>query len=131
MAKDVINTILGECEKILELKGVPLTIPISQEGQLTGVIDLLSRQLVTSNAQSSKIQRVDIPPDHEASIAEHRRRLTELVAETNDQLVEKYLTDGDLSDEDLIDGLTLGTLERKSCRFSVVRQQAMSVRQVY
>jgi elongation factor G len=35
------------------------------------------------------------------------------VAETNDQLVEKYLTDGELSDEDLIDGLTMGTFERK------------------
>ncbi|MGV7227570.1 MAG: elongation factor G [Nitrospirales bacterium] len=107
------NAILGECEKTLELKGVPLTIPASQDGQLTGIIDLLSRQLVTSNTQSSKTQRADIPADHEASSTDHRRRLTELVAETNDQLVEKYLTDGELSDEDLIDGLTMGTLERK------------------
>ncbi len=107
------NAILGECEKTLELKGVPLTIPASQDGQLMGIIDLLSRQLVTSNTESSKTQRADIPADHEASSTEHRRRLTELVAETNDQLVEKYLTDGELSDEDLIDGLTMGTLERK------------------
>jgi len=107
------NAILGECEKTLELKGVPLTIPAYQDGQLLGIIDLLSRQLVTSNTQSSKTQRADIPGDHEASSTEHGRRLTELVAETNDQLVEKYLTDGELSDEDLIDGLTMGTLERK------------------
>jgi len=107
------NAILGECEKTLELKAVPLTIPASQDGQLTGIIDLLSRQLVTSNTQSSKTQLADIPAEHEASSTEYRRRLTELVAETNDQLVEKYLTDGELSDEDLIDGLTMGTLERK------------------
>ena len=107
------NAILGECEKTLELKGVPLTIPASQDGQLTGVIDLLSRQVVTSSSQSSKAQQSDISADHEASSTEYRRRLTELVAETNDQLVEKYLTDGELSDEDLIDGLTMGTLERK------------------
>jgi elongation factor G len=107
------NAILGECEKTLELKGIPLTIPASQDGQLLGIIDLLSRQLVTTSTQSSKSQRADIPADHEASSTEHRRRLTELVAETNDQLVEKYLTEGELSDEDLIDGLTMGTLERK------------------
>jgi elongation factor G len=107
------NAILGECEKTLELKGIPVTIPASQDGQLLGIIDLLSRQLVTTSTQSSKSQRADIPADHEASSTEHRRRLTELVAETNDQLVEKYLTDGELSDEDLIDGLTMGTLERK------------------
>ena len=107
------HSILGECEKMLELKGIPLTIPTAQNDQLVGVIDLLSRQLVTSNTQSSKSGRSDIPVDQETSTAEQRRRLTELVAETNDQLVEKYLTDGDLSDEDLVDGLTLGTLERK------------------
>ena len=79
------NAILGECEKTLELKGVLLTIPATQDGQVTGIIDLLARQLVTSNAQSSKTQRADIPAEHEASTTEHRRRLTELVAETNDQ----------------------------------------------
>ena len=106
-------TIIGECEKALDFKGVPLTLPAMEDGELAGVIELLSRQLVTSNTQSSKSQRGDIPSAHESSTTEHRRRLIELVAETNDQLVEKYLTDGELSDEDLIDGLTMGTLERK------------------
>ena len=105
--------ILGDCEKTLELKGVPLTIPAMQDDQLTGVIDLLSCQLVTADRQSSKGQRTGVPTELEALALEARRRLTELVAETNDQLVEKYLTDGELSDDDLIDGLTLGTLERK------------------
>ena len=107
------NSVLGECEKALELKGVPLTIAATQNEELTGVIDLLGRQLVTSNMQSPKIHRKDIPAEYEGVTTEQRRRLIELVAETNDQLVEKYLTDGDLSDEDLIDGLTMGTLERK------------------
>jgi len=107
------NAVLGECEKTLELKGVPLAIPASKDGQLTGIIDLLSRQLMTSNAQTTKTQRADIPAEHETLTNEYRRRLTELVAETNDQLVEKYLTDGELTDEDLVDGLTMGTLERK------------------
>ena len=107
------TAILEECQKSLELKGVPLTIPGMQDGQLSGVIDVLSRQFVTSHVQGPKFQRKDLLAEHETLTTEHRRRLTELVAETNDQLVEKYLTDGELSDEDLIDGLTLGTLERK------------------
>ena len=107
------NAILEECEKTLECKGIPITITAVHDGQLAGVIDLLSGQLVTSNTQSSKSHRADIPADHQALATEHRRRLTELIAETNDQLVEKYLTDGELSDEDLIDGLTMGTLDRK------------------
>ena len=105
--------IVAECEKTLDVKSVPLTIPAKQDDQLTGVIDLLSCQLMMANSQSSKVQRTSIPAELEASFKEAHRRLTELVAETNDQLVEKYLTDGELSHEDLIDGLTLGTLGRK------------------
>ncbi|MDH5564239.1 MAG: GTP-binding protein, partial [Nitrospirota bacterium] len=108
-----LQAVLEECEKSLELKAVPITIPVRQDGQLIGVIDLLTRQQVTSNAQSSKTRQEDIPKGHEAVATESRRHLMELVAETNDQFVEKYLTDGELSDEDLLDGLTMGTLERK------------------
>ncbi len=103
---------LTECEQTLGLKGIPLTIPAKQGEVLTGVIDLLSCQLVTSTTQSSAVRRTDIPAELEDLAKEARRSLTELVAETNDQLVEKYLTDGELADEDLIDGLTLGTLGR-------------------
>ncbi len=107
------TAILEECEKSLELKGVPLTIPARQDGKLSGVIDLLSHHLVTSSPQTPKSQRNDISTEHESLTTEHRRRLSELIAETNDQLLEKYLTEGELSDEDLIDALTMGTLERK------------------
>ena len=61
-----LQAVLEECEKTLELKGVPITIPVRQDGQLIGVIDLLTRQQVTSNAQSSKSRQEDIPKDHEA-----------------------------------------------------------------
>ncbi len=107
------QAVLEECEKTLELKGVPITIPARQDGQLTGIIHLLSRQLITSNANTPKMQQSDIGQEFEVFANEQRRQLTESVAETNDQLVETYLTDGELSDEELIDGLTMGTLERK------------------
>ena len=105
--------ILGDCEKTLELKGVPLTIPARQDDELTGVIDLLSCQLMTAHRQSSTVQRTGIPTELGISSKEARRRLMELVAETDDQLVEQYLTDGELTEEDLIAGLMLGTLGRK------------------
>ena len=104
---------VGECEQTLGLRAVPLTIPAIQHGQLAGAIDLLPKQLVISNPQSSEIHRTDIPKEHEALAIEARRRMTELVAEINDQLIETYLTDGELPDELLLDGLTMGTLERK------------------
>jgi len=107
------GAILAECEKTLEITAVPLTIPVGREAQLTGVIDLLSKNFLTPIAGTTKIQQIEIPAEQQAMTAEFRRRVMEQVAETNDQLVEKYLSQGELSDEDLRDGLTMGTLERK------------------
>ena len=107
------KAILADCEKTLECKGVPLSIPAFEDGQLTGVIDLLSRKLIKLGEKPTKTQQEEIPADHQAQASEYRRCTMELVAETTDQLVEKYLTEGELSDEELVDGLTMGTLERK------------------
>jgi elongation factor G len=107
------GTILAECEKTLEFTGVPLTIPVGKETQLSGVIDLMSQCLMTPVPGTTKIQETEMPPEHQSMVTEFRRRMMELIAETNDQLVEKYLTQGELSNEDLRDGLTMGTLERK------------------
>ncbi|MCA9420050.1 MAG: GTP-binding protein, partial [Nitrospira sp.] len=107
------RSILAECEKTLEITGVPLTIPVGSESQLTGVIDLISRNLISQVSGTTKVQQTGIPPESQDMAAEFRRRIMEQVAETNDQLVEKYLTQGEISDEDLRDGLTIGTLERK------------------
>ncbi len=108
-----IQAILEEFQKNLECRGAVLTTPVKERETLTGVVDLLSQKLISQTASSSKFQRVEVPSSHQETVDEARRQLAEQVAETNDQLVEKYLTQGDLSDEDLIDGLTMGTLERK------------------
>ena len=108
-----IQAILEEFQKTLECRAALVALPAMEGGTLTGVVDLLARQVISQTANSSKFQKTELPAALQESVAEARRVLAEQVAETNDQLVEKYLTDGDLSDEDLVDGLTMGTLERK------------------
>lgn len=107
------GSILAECEKTLEFTGIPLTIPVGKETQLSGVIDLMSQCLISPVSGTTKIQETEMPAEHQAMVTEFRRRMMEQIAETNDQWVEKYLTQGELSNEDLRDGLTMGTLERK------------------
>ena len=107
------RSVLAECEKTLEFTGAPLTIPVGEGALLTGVIDLISRNLITPIPDTTKIQQTEIPPEHQAMATEFRRRVMEQVAETHDQFLEKYLSQGEISDEDLRDGLTIGTLERK------------------
>lgn len=112
-AESNLKPILEEIQKSLECRCATLAIPIREGGTLTGVVDLLTQQVISQTPSHSKVQKAAIPADFQEAVAEARRELTEQVAETNDQLVEKYLEQGDLSDENLNDGLTLGTLERK------------------
>ncbi len=58
---------------------------------LTGVIDLISRNVITPISGSPKIHQTEISAEHQPIANEFRHRAMEQVAETNDQLVEKYL----------------------------------------
>ncbi len=105
---------LQECSKTLEIPLVPLTLPLlSKEPILSGVIDLIEQKAYASNSSSYKVHEESIPASMETHIEEQRRELMEKVAETNDQLVEKYLTAGELEPEELVEGLTFGALEGK------------------
>lgn len=113
--KELIDMIavLQECEKTLEFKGLPITVPISAGPQLEGVIDLVQNISCRPLKDSHKVQQAAIPAGMESAVAEARKRLVEGVAEIDDQLVEKYLAEGDLTAHDVIEGLKLGTRERK------------------
>ena len=104
---------LEECSTTIGINGVPLAIPAGNEKDISGVIDLIQQHLISSNTNSPKVQQGELPAEMSTSVEEYRRQLIEKVAETNDQLVEKYLSDGDLTPEEIIEGLTFGTLEGK------------------
>lgn len=108
-----VGATLEECQNSLGFTGIPICLPVKRETTLTGILDLLSQQMVASNAQSPKVTQGAIPPEEQPRVTTHRRQLMEQVAETSDQLVEQYLTNGELSDEDLLQGLRQGTLDRK------------------
>ena len=58
--------------------------------------------------EKGKAQEAEIPADMTDDIALYRESLMEQVAETDDDLIEKFLEEGELSDEDLINGLKAG-----------------------
>lgn len=106
------ETVLGEIEKTLESRCVVVTLPLGKEGELQGVIDLMSGKALTPVPNSHKVQQVEIPTELSAKVEEFRKKLVECAAETSDELVEKYLAEGGLSEEEISDGLSLGTRKR-------------------
>ncbi|MCU1231733.1 MAG: fusA2 [Acidobacteria bacterium] len=85
---------------------VPIQLPIGEEKDFKGVVDLVSMKAFIYAADGSgKYDTVDIPADMKADAEGWREKLIEKVAEGDDGLMERFFEQGGLSQEELIDGL--------------------------
>ena len=85
---------------------VPVQIPLGTESGFHGVADLVRMKAHLYEADGSgKFSEADIPDEYAGLANEHREKLIEIVAESDDALMEKFFEEGSLSDEDLIAGL--------------------------
>jgi elongation factor G len=93
----------------LNPKPVPLHIPIGAEAEFRGVVDLLRQRALTSSGEAKAVEG-EVPADLAAHVEQYRAQLIEAAAESDDALLEKYLDDGTLSDDELERGLRAGIL---------------------
>ncbi|MEA2568170.1 MAG: elongation factor [Acidobacteriota bacterium] len=85
---------------------VPIQLPIGEEKDFKGVVDLVSMKAFIYAADGSgRYETVDIPADMKADADGWREKLIEKVAEGDDGLMERFFEQGGLSQEELIDGL--------------------------
>ncbi|MCD6353426.1 MAG: elongation factor G [Proteobacteria bacterium] len=107
---DFLNAIKN-IEENLDVKPVVLQIPIGKEDDFKGVIDLISQKaLLFSIDGSGSVTPAGIPDDLKDQASEYREKLVEAVAESEDELIEKYLEAGELSDDEINKGLRSGIL---------------------
>ena len=83
-------------------KLVPITIPLGAADDFQGTIDLLAGKMWTDSGST------DIPSEAADDAAARRLELVELVAECDDELLERYLEEGELSDEEIRRALVAG-----------------------
>ena len=92
--------------KRLSQKAVPIQITIGAESEFLGVVDLIKMKAYKFEGQSGeKIVEIEIPENLKDKALEFRAKLVEVAAEGSDELTEKYLSGGDLSEEDIKTGL--------------------------
>ena len=93
---------------------LPVQIPLGTEQNFRGVADLIRMKAhIYEGDGSGKFSETDIPDDDAERAQEYREKLIELVAESSDELMEKFFDEGTLSDEELISGLKVQVLGRQ------------------
>jgi elongation factor G len=104
---------MTDLEKALEAYPVALTIPIGHEATFNGVVDLLRMKALVYSDITGKPKEEELGGDLKTQAEAERTRLCEAVAESNDELLEKYLDKGTLEDEELRAALRTAVLGGK------------------
>ena len=91
---------------------VPVVVPIGAEDNFEGVVDLLEMKSIIWDVESQgmKFEYGEIPADLVDTANEWRNNMVEVAAESSEELMDKYLEEGDLSREDIVAGLRARTL---------------------
>ena len=96
----------------LKANPIPLQVPIGAAETFEGVVDLIKMQAIYWDEESMgmKFDYRDIPADLVDICNKLRSELVETAAEANEDLMNKYLESGDLSEEEIIEGLRIRTI---------------------
>ncbi len=85
---------------------VPIELPIGKEDTFRGIIDLIRMEAeIYYDDLGKDFRKEPIPDDMKALADEYRAKLVEEAASANDELMEKFFEEGDLSQEDIVKGL--------------------------
>ncbi len=95
----------------LKCHAVPIQLPIGAEDSFKGIIDLMEMKAYIYNDElGNDISVEDIPADMQEKAEQYRAEMVEAIAETNDELMEKYLEEEELSIDELKKGLRAATI---------------------
>lgn len=96
----------------LDANAAPIQLPIGAEDEFEAIIDLVEMKCFKyTNDLGTEIDEIEIPEDHKERAEEARSNLIEAVAETNDELMEKYLGDEEISVAELKNAIRQATTD--------------------
>ena len=103
---------LASISEILETRAVPVQIPIGKEEQFTGVVDVIQNGAFLEPNENAPVTKSDVPDELAGTAEEYREALVEVAAESDDELIEKFF-EGELSEEEIQNGLQTGISENQ------------------
>ncbi len=103
---------LASIEEILETRAVPVQLPIGKEDNFAGVVDVIQMAAYLQPDGNKRTSKSEIPAELEAQAEETSEALVEVAAESDDELIEKFF-EGELTEEEIQNGLRLGISENQ------------------
>jgi elongation factor G len=104
--------VVGQVKDRLGADAVPLQLPIGAEDDFAGVVDLIRMKAIYWNEADKGLtyDARDVPAEMADQCAEWREKLVEAAAEATEEMMEKYLENGELSEEELRAGIRMRTI---------------------
>jgi elongation factor G len=108
--------VVGQIKDRLGANPIPIQLPIGAEENFKGVVDLLKMKAIWWDEESmgTKFEYGDIPAELQADCDSWRETMIEAAAEASEELMEKYLEEGELSEEEIRQGLRIRTPPMRS-----------------
>ena len=107
--------VVGQIKDRLGATPVPIQLPIGAEDDFKGIIDLMRMKALywDGDDMGTSYREEDIPSDLLEQSNEYRELMLESVAEASEDLMEKYLENGDLTLDEIIQGIRIRTLNNE------------------
>jgi len=107
--------VVNQIKDRLGSNAVPIQIPIGAEDNFKGVVDLIKMKAIYWNEadMGTTFEEKDIPDELLELCNKYREEMVESAAEASEELMDKYLNDGDLSAEEIHQGLRIRTLSNE------------------
>ena len=110
MGADFYN-VVNMMKERLKCNAVPIQLPIGAEDEFKGLIDLIQMKAYVYYDELGQDERIEeIPADMMDKAQEYRQALLEAVAETDEELMEKFFEEGDLSEAEIKKAIRKGTI---------------------
>jgi len=105
-------SVVAQADERLGANTVPVQLPIGAEEKFEGIVDLVRMKAIYWDEDNlgTSFELRDIAEDMQADAVLWREKMVEAAAEADDELLEKFLSDGDLSEADIREGLRKRTL---------------------
>jgi elongation factor G len=107
----------GAVEAVRQFFGrqaVPIQLPVGEEKNFSGIVDLVAgKAYVFEKDESGKFKEAAVPGSLQAEVEKRRRELIEMVAESDEKLMEKYLEQGELAPGEFQSGLKRAILDHQ------------------